>query len=95
MLEGDLCHQCGEYIGRGGGFPGLCRSCARLRRTERKASTPPPHPNDKQGLAAFERKAEMQRKQHEAITCPHCGKRLKSKRGKRMHVELMHGKPDA
>ena len=27
MLEGILCEMCGVYLGRGDGFPKLCRDC--------------------------------------------------------------------
>lgn len=27
MLDGTLCEQCGEFIGKGGDFPQCCASC--------------------------------------------------------------------
>jgi hypothetical protein len=27
MIEGDMCPQCGEYLGTGNGFPTLCPAC--------------------------------------------------------------------
>jgi len=34
MMNGDLCEQCGVYIGPGDGFPALCPACSRADQGE-------------------------------------------------------------
>jgi len=34
MIEGEMCEQCGEYMGGGAGFPRLCGACEREQEDE-------------------------------------------------------------
>lgn len=49
MLDGDLCEQCGVYMGSPGqGFPRKCKDCRRENRKD--AKRPPTVGHDKRGV---------------------------------------------
>lgn len=80
MLDGTLCECCGEYIGDGGGIPGIPGYCSEACANDR-GMTLKDH-----GVPTQRRRAAPARK----AACPTCGKKVKAT-GLQDHQRDKHG----
>ena len=83
MLDGTLCEGCGVFMGEDVGFPRLCGSCAKDRRTAGRAirST---------GLGGFQDIGERPPPPIAKVKCPLCNRKVKHN-GLADHQRDAHG----